>query len=131
MNTEEHCGFQFFINDSISIDSLKEFIELAYVYTENLGPVILICTENGYDFMVRNSLDSMYIDIGICDSEDSLWGLLTHLKETKQMSDEDVINNLENCSEKMRSLYNLTVIPKSIKELIDKAILKEEVKNAI
>jgi len=131
IESEEHCGFQFFIADHLSEESLREMIKLLYVYTEFFGPVILICTEAGYDFIVRNNFAELYIDIGICDSEDSVWGLVTHLKETGQMEAEHIINNLKNCSEKMRSLYTNAVLPKRLSELLEKAVLKEQIKNAI
>lgn len=125
------CAFQFFMEDSIPTDKLEEMITLAYMYTDTIGPVIMVCTEKGYDFLVRNQLDEAYIDFGICDDEESAWGLITHLKETGQLQNEDVINNLKNCSENIFTLYSVYKAPNEIKKLIQDAIEKENAKNSI
>ena len=132
METQEtKCGWQFFMDDIIPLDKLREVITLAYMHSEMCGPVVMICTEHGYDFMVRNNLDELYIDFGICDTSESVWGMVSHLKETKQLVDEDVINNLENCSENILTLYNLFVPPDALEVLVDRAIEKETARISI
>lgn len=125
------CAWQFFMGNTMPPDKLREMITLAYIHGETFGPVIMICTEQGYDFIVRNELDDLYIDFGICDTEDSVWGLVSHLKETQQLNDQDVINNLENCSEKIVSLYNVYIVPQSLNLLIQKTIDREAAINSI
>jgi hypothetical protein len=125
------CAFQFFLGDAIMLTHVHEMISLAQMYSEMLGPVIMICTEQGYDFLIRNRLDEMYIDFGICDTDESVWGLITHLKENNHLVEEDIINNLENCSKNIRNLYSLYSTPDEVKNLIEAAILNENSKNAI
>lgn len=101
------------------------------MYSEIIGPVIMVCTERGYDFLVRNKLDELYIDFGVCDTEESVWGLISHLKENNQLVEDDIINNLENCSQNIRNLYSLYTVPDELKQLINQAIEKETAKNSI
>ncbi len=125
------CAFQFFLGDEIPSIHLHEMMSLAHMYSEIIGPVIMVCTERGYDFLVRNKLDELYIDFGVCDTEESVWGLISHLKENNQLVEDDIINNLENCSQNIRNLYSLYTVPDELKQLINQAIEKETAKNSI
>lgn len=123
--TNEKCGWQFFVEDNYPLEKLQELIGLAHMYGEKIGPVIMICTEQGYDFLVRNNLDIVYIDFGICENQESVYGMITHLQEFQQIEESCIINNLENSPQNIVTLYKGYTLPKHIEKLVQRAIDKE------
>ena len=125
------CAYQFFYSDDMQRAELFEKLTLAHIYAEHLGPVIMICTEGGYDFLVRNNLDEFYIDILICEDGIRMNDILYQLKTNDIIRDSQFINSLKTCPENLRILYKeSSVAPKALQK-IRAAIEAEENKNKI
>ncbi len=106
-------------------------ISLASLYSEHLGPVIMICTEVGYDFLINFGLDELYIDILICQNPEMVLMVVDNLKDNINIPNSYFINSKENCHEKLRILYNELPLPVTVLQKIRNTIEAEETKNKI
>jgi hypothetical protein len=134
MQNEEilpECAYQFFTSDVLGGEELFEMISLASLYSEHFGPVIMVCTEAGYDFLINYGLDELYIDTLICQNPDMVMMLVDNLKDNINIPDANFINSKENCHEKLRILYNQLPIQVPVLQKIKEAIEREETKNRI
>jgi len=128
------CAYQNFFGSTLAENDCYEKILLAYLYSENFGPVICIVTELGYDYLVRNHLDEIYIDIIICETPEAVTQFVEHILSIEDGIDKGgvFINSLQECDENLRILYNQTgdnLLP--IKELISNAVENEKRLNAL
>jgi len=101
MEQFDKCGCQWFSGSEIPFDRLFETIALAHVHMDKLGPVIMICNEEGYDFLARNGLEEFYIDVIMVPDEP----IDEHLVNKMIDSYAVVQNSLQECSENLRNLY--------------------------
>jgi hypothetical protein len=125
------CAYQFFTSDVLNREELFEMISLASLYSEHLGPVIMICTEVGYDFLINFGLDELYIDILICQNPEMVLMVVDNLKDNINIPNSYFINSKENCHEKLRILYNELPLPVTVLQKIRNTIEAEETKNKI
>lgn len=102
MEDKIECGCQWFSEDSIQEEKLFEMMALAHIYMENIGPMIMVCSEEGYDFLARNSLEELYIDVIIVPDQKIDIDLVNKLTGRHVV----IENSLQDCSEKMRNLYS-------------------------
>jgi len=134
MQSEEslpECAYQFFTSDVLNREELFEMITLASLYSEHIGPVIMICTEAGYDFLINYGLDEFYIDTLICQNPDMVLMVVDNLKDNINIPNSYFINSKENCHEKLRILYNELPFSVSVLQKIRDTIEAEETKNKI
>jgi len=113
------CGCQWFSGSEIPFDKLFEMIALAHLHMENFGPMIIICSEEGYDFLVRNDLEEFFIDVIIVPDQQVTIQLVNKMIDNYAV----IENSLQECSENLRNLYAET------KETLD--WLKEKIKNIV
>lgn len=125
------CAYQYFVSDVLNREELFEMISLASLYSEHLGPVIMICTEAGYDFLISYGLDELYIDTLICQNPDMVMMVVDNLKENINIPNGLFINSKNNCHEKLRILYNELPLQATVIQKIREAIDREETKNRI
>lgn len=125
------CAYQYFTSDGLNREELFEMISLASLYSEHLGPVIMICTEAGYEFLISYGLDELYIDTLICQNPDMVMMVVDNLKENINIANGLFINSKNNCHEKLRILYNELPLQAAVIQKIREAIDREETKNRI
>ena len=121
MEENMHCGCQWFSEPSIHMEKLFETIALAHIYMENIGPMVMVCSEEGYDFLARNGLEEFYIDVIIVPNEKIDIDLVNKLTGAHAL----IENSLQDCSEKMRNLYaeksqSLDWLKEKIEDIISK-----------
>jgi len=128
MQDVEKCGCQWFPGSEIPFDKLFEMIALAYLYMENIGPMIMICNEEGYDFLARNGFEEFYIDIIIVPEEEITSQLVNKMIDNNAV----VENSLKECSEILRNLYTeFEGTLDELKEKIESVISNERVIKSI
>jgi hypothetical protein len=128
MEQFDKCGCQWFSGKEIESDKLFETIALAHLHMENIGPVIMICNEEGYDFLARNDLEEFYIDV-IIVTEGTVY---EHLVNKMIDSYAVVQNSLQECSEKLRNLYAENEGTLGwLKQKIEDVVSKEQVLKSI
>lgn len=128
MEQKEICGCQWFPGSEIPSDKLFEMIALAHLHMENVGPMIMICTEEGYDFLVRNDLEEFYIDVIIVPDQPITPQLVNKMIDNYAV----VENSLQECSENLRNLYAGTEETLSwLRQKIDGVVSKEQVLKSI
>lgn len=128
MEEQDKCGCQWFPGSEIPFDKLFEMIALANVYMDNIGPIIMICSEAGYDFLARNGLEDFYIDIIIVPDQE----ITSHLVNKMINNYASIENSLQDCSENLRTLYAETEETLGwLREKIEDIVSKEQVLKAI
>ena len=125
------CAYQYFISDSLDEHQMREMMSLAHIYAENLGPVIMITTENGFDFLTRHNLDEIYIDVIICADAQMVELVIDNLKEQINIAEHQFINSQKNCQENLRILYEKNEVSLDVLNKIEAAIDAEQLKNRI
>ena len=123
MEQFDKCGCQWFSGSEIPFDKLFETIALAHLHMENLGPMIMICSEEGYDFLVRSELEDFFIDV-----------IIVTLQLVNKMIDSYAVieNSLQECSENLRNLYAETKETLDwLRKKIDNIVSKEQVLKSI
>ena len=125
------CAYQYFYTDVLNRAEIFEIITLAHLYAENFGPVIMICTEPGYEFLITHMLDEFYIDIIICPDEQSAKAVVDNLRHKIGVEETQFINSLENCHENLRILYGEEHVNAGVLDIVRQAIEKEDIKNRI
>jgi len=128
MEQFDKCGCQWFSGKEIESHKLFETIALAHLHMENIGPVIMICNEEGYDFLARHGLEEFYIDV-IIVTEGTIYEHLVN----KMIDGYAVVqNSLQECSEKLRNLYAETEGTLGwIKQKVEDVVSKEQVLKSI
>ena len=128
MQEQDKCGCQWFSGSEIPSDKLFETIALAHIHMENIGPMIMICNEEGYDFLARNGIEEFYIDVIIVPEEKITPQLVNKMIDTYAV----VENSLQDCSENLRTLYAETEETLGwLREKIDDIVSKEQVLKSI
>lgn len=129
--TMPECAYQYFFSDTLPEEKLYEVIGLASIYSENFGPVIMICTESGYDFLAKHMLDDIYIDVIICQDVSMAEMVLDNLKDQMNVPSHLFINSHQNCEENLRILYGKNQIAPEVLQKIKNAVEAEQLKNLI
>lgn len=128
MQDIEKCGCQWFPGSEIPFDRLFEIIALAHLYMEHIGPMIMICSEEGYDFLARNGLEDFYIDVIMVTEEEVTLQLVNKMIDNNAV----VENSLKECSENLRNLYTeFEGTLGELKEKIESVISNERVIKSI
>lgn len=128
MQDMEKCGCQWFPGSEIPFDKLFEIIALAYLYMDHIGPMIMICSEEGYDFLARNGLEEFYIDVIMVPEEEITSQLVNKMIDNNAV----VENSLKECSENLRNLYTeFEDTLGELREKIDSVISNERVIKSI
>jgi len=95
---------------------------------ENIGPMIMICNEEGYDFLARNGFEEFYIDVIIVQEEEITSQLVNKMIDNNAV----VENSLKECSEILRNLYTeFEGTLDELKEKIESVISNERVIKSI
>ena len=125
------CAYQFFSKPRLDANECEEMIKLATIYSENFGPVIAIVSDAGYEYLVRNGFDEVYIDILICENEEDVTQFAQRILCNEQGDKPPVINNIQECGENLRILYNQFPDNHPIMQVVRDAIKKENSLNAL
>jgi hypothetical protein len=128
MEQKEICGCQWFAGSEIPFDKLFETIALAHIYMENIGPMIMVCNEDGYDFLARNGLEEFYIDVIIVPNETITYQLVNKMIDNHA----NIENSLQDCSENLRTLFAETEETLGwLRERLQEVVSKEQILRSI
>lgn len=128
MEQKEICGCQWFSESEIPLNKLFETIALAHVHMENIGPMMMICNEDGYDFIARNGLEEFYIDVIIVPNDKITYQLVNKMIDNHA----NIENSLQDCSENLRTLFAETEETLGwLREKIEEVVSKEQILRSI
>lgn len=120
--------YQYFVEDALKSAIAFEMLTLAYICGEHCGPVIMVCSEKGYDYLVNYALDELYIDIIICPEKEDVERVVANIELHATPDQAEFINSLQTSPENLRNLYNINSIDEDVLKHINASIEKEETK---
>lgn len=125
MEEEIKYGCQFLSGDELSDEQIREIITAAYLFSNNVGPVVMLCSEQGYDFIMRNDLNDMYIDVIALLETSNITPEFIYKNLGK---DVHIINSLKEIEENFRNLHiESGILSNDCFLLIEQVIEKESV----
>jgi hypothetical protein len=125
MEEEIKYGCQFISGEELSDEQIREMIASAYLFSNNVGPVVMLCSEAGYDFIMRNELNDIYIDVIALIETSNITPEFIYENLGK---DVHIINSLKEIEENLRNLHiENNVLPNDCLSTIEQVIEKESI----